>query len=467
MFESQLAIDIPVAEKTKIIIGAEAIVPKHLVNMDKLRKLLTVVSIDMGYGNFKVELWHEDMYGNVIIPRYYAMKVFSGRTDIEFEYRVSEGTRVDFPSFAGTLRPVQAQFAPDVLSAMKNEMNLGGLVNFAVGGGKTIFALYLASMLGLKTLVIVHKEFLMDQWTEKILGNPAKGIPAFLPGARVGRIQQNVCDVKDKHVVLGMVHSLAMKDSYPVSIYDEFGLVITDESHRMSAATFSLAGPKFSAKYRLALTATPDRKDGTKNVFMYHIGPMLAQYNVENLAPIIKRVFLDEVKFREGFNPDVIPMGRLMTMLGKHQRRNQVIANQIVDAAVAGRKSITMSHRLEQLDILKDYITAILKSRGMDLRITMGKYVGGMTQTALDNSATKDIILSTYTMASEGLDIPDLDTIFLATPMSSVLQSIGRILRACDEKKKPIVVDFIDKSIGLCVKMYKKRMKLYQSKGWK
>jgi superfamily II DNA or RNA helicase len=194
---------------------------------------------------------------------------------------------------------------------------------------------------------------------------------------------------------------------------------------------------------------------------------MLAQYNVENLAPIIKRVFLDEVKFREGFNPDVIPMGRLMTMLGKHQRRNQVIANQIVDAAVAGRKSITMSHRLEQLDILKDYITAILKSRGMDLRITMGKYVGGMTQTALDNSATKDIILSTYTMASEGLDIPDLDTIFLATPMSSVLQSIGRILRACDEKKKPIVVDFIDKSIGLCVKMYKKRMKLYQSKGWK
>src|ERR1039458_8853372 len=281
MFESQLAIDIPVAEKTKIIIGAEAIVPKHLVNMDKLRKLLTVVSIDMGYGNFKVELWHEDMYGNVVIPRYYAMKVFSGRPDVEFEYRVSEGTRVDFPSFDPNL------------------VHLGGLVNFAVGGGKTIFALYLASMLGLKTLVIVHKEFLMDQWTEKILGNPAKGIPAFLPGARVGRIQQNVCDVKDKHVVLGMVHSLAMKDSYPVSIYDEFGLVITDESHRMSAATFSLAGPKFSAKYRLALTATPDRKDGTKNVFMYHIGPMLAQYNVENLAPIIKRVFLDEVKFRD------------------------------------------------------------------------------------------------------------------------------------------------------------------------
>jgi superfamily II DNA or RNA helicase len=464
MFD-QTPFDFDIKTKQKIIIGSEAEVPKSLVDMEKLKKLLTVISVDTGYGNYEVKMYRELM-DTVIIPRYYALKIFKSRPDVEFEYRLSEGNKVRFPEFVGALRPVQQDFSQETLAAIKDPFTLGGIVNFAVGTGKTVYALWLASQLGLKTLVIVHKEFLMDQWVERILGNPAKGIPAFLPGAKVGRIQQSVCDVEGKHIVLGMVHSLAMKDDYPASIYDEFGLIIIDESHHMSSPLFSQAIPKFNAKYRIGLSATPKRKDGTENVFLYNVGPIVAKYSVENLAPVIKRVFLDEVKFKEGFNSFKVPMGRIVTFVAKHQKRNMAIAGQITAAVKAGRKSIIMTDRLEQLDILKDYITSILMSEGLNLKYSIGKYVGGMKQAALDNTGEKDIILSTYQMGAEALDIPALDTIFLVTPKSDVLQSVGRILRTCDGKKQPIVVDIVDRSIPLFIKMYEKRMKLYKTKGW-
>jgi hypothetical protein len=446
-------------EKIKIEIGSMAKVPKKAVSLEKLRSILTLVSKDSGFGSYKVQLFDE--YPDyVMIPRYYAMKVFKSRSDVEFSFNLSEGEKIEkFPKFIAELRTLQKELAPHALKQILDEKNLGGILNLAVGTGKTVLALWIASQIKLKTLVIVHKEFLVNQWRERI--------NEFLPDAKVGRIQQDECEVFGKDFVIGMVHSLALIDRYPRSIYDMFGLVIVDETHRMAAPTFSQALPKFNSKYRVGLSATVARKDEMEDVFKHSIGPIVVVHSYEDLAPQVKRVFSSDVQFAPTFPLDRIPLGRLITIISKNQKRNRLIAGQIAGAAKANRKVIVMSDRLAQLTELKELIRAILNQDGLDAKYSMGFYVGGMDEASLKASADKDIILSTFQMAKEGLDIPDLDTIILATPKGDILQAIGRILRVHDTKKEPIVVDIIDKEVKPCMLMYYKRMRLYKSKGWK
>jgi hypothetical protein len=360
--------------KHKIIIGAQAIVPVELVNEDKLRRILTIISIDSGYGNFQVELFKFNGDGTVSIPRYYAMKVFSGREDIEFEYQLSNGRPIEkFPEFKGELREGQKEVLEQTLAGVRNPLQLGGVVNLPVGSGKTVFGLYVASVLKLKTLVIVHKDFLVDQWKMRI--------EEFLPDARVGRVQQDNCDIENKDIVVGMVHSLAMKEDYPQYMYREFGLIISDEVHRCAAPMFSQALPKFNARYRVGLSATVKRRDGTENVFFYSIGPIVAHDDVEEIAPKIKRVFTSNFQLAP-LKMD-IPLSRLISMCAKNYSRNMIIVGQIVGAVKSSRKIIVMSHRLDQLHILENLINSVLVSEGLHLKYSIGYYFGGMSRSRI------------------------------------------------------------------------------------
>jgi hypothetical protein len=237
---------------------------------------------------------------------------------------------------------------------------------------------------------------------------------------------------------------------------------ISGNCHRTAAPMFAKAIPKFNARIRIGLSATPKRKDGTENVFFYQIGPIVAVANTENLSATVKRVFSTDIKVLSSG----MSLQRLLNYVVKHQGRNTLIANQIVSAVKADRKIIVMSHRLNQLDLLEQLIKALLAIDGSQMKYSIGKYIGGMSESALKNSAAKDIILATWTMAKEGLDIPALDTLVMATPMGDVLQGVGRILRMDDDKKRPIVVDIVDRNVPIFMNMYHARMRLYEQKGW-
>jgi superfamily II DNA or RNA helicase len=106
----------------------------------------------------------------------------------------------------------------------------GGLLELPCAWGKTSGSLYILSQIKKKTIVIVHKEFLMNQWIERI--------QQFLPKARVGKIQGPIIDIDDKDIVIGMLQSLSMKE-YPTSTFESFGLTIIDEVHHISSEVFS------------------------------------------------------------------------------------------------------------------------------------------------------------------------------------------------------------------------------------
>ena len=206
-----------------------------------------------------------------------------------------------------------------------------------------------------------------------------------------------------------------------------------------------------------------------EQVIFDHVGPIVSkteEYEVKPEVYIIERdCGLNPKSFdtwRGGKPTGQINMARLINKLAKDRDRNGMIASQIAQALDADRKVLVLSERLNQLDDLLDLTYLMLTKTGKKL----DKYVGGMDRDAREVSAKADGIFATYHLAAEGLDIPDLDTLVMASPRSNIEQSVGRILRVHDDKKAPIVLDFVDTDLGVCVRMAEKREQTYHWHGW-
>jgi hypothetical protein len=176
------------------------------------------------------------------VPHYYGLETFGNPK----EYKISQGENIDV-DFVGSLRDYQEPVVKKYVDCVTNyggESGGGGLLELPCAWGKTSASLHIISQLKKKTLVIVHKEFLLNQWVERI--------QQFLPTARVGRIQGQIIDIENKDIVIGMLQSLSMKE-YPASVFESFGLTIIDEVHHISSEVFSNSLFKLVTKYMLGL----------------------------------------------------------------------------------------------------------------------------------------------------------------------------------------------------------------------
>lgn len=306
------------------------------------------------------------------------------------------------------------------------------LGDFTVTHNTTI-SLNIISRLKKKTLVIVHKEFLLNQWVERIL--------QFLPSARVGRIQGQVIDIEDKDIVIGMLQSLSMKE-YPETMFESFGLTIIDEVHHISSEVFSRALFKIVTQYMLGLSATMERKDGTTYVFKMFLGDVVYKGSRDEEHDVCVRAIqyvVDDAEFNETEvdfrgNPKFSTM---ITKLCSYNRRSDFIVRVLKDLLQEQptKQIMVLSHNRSLLTYIYEAVTHFKIA-------TIGYYVGGMKQTALQDTETKLIVLATYAMAAEALDIKTLSSLVMVTPKTDIVQSVGRILRVKHEK--PIVVDIVD-----------------------
>jgi len=420
-----------------------------------IKKDLTVnpfVVGDFGNGNEKRFSLFMESPNSIYIPRFYAQDKFGNPT----KSKMDEGEQINL-SFNGSLRNEQNPIIQLYKEACEEKG--GGLISLKCGGGKTVLALYIIAMLQKKTIVIVHKDFLMTQWRDRI--------QQFLPEARIGKIQQNTIDIEDKDIVLAMVQSLSQKE-YEPDVFSSFGLAIFDECHHLGAEVFSKSMAKVSSKYMLGLSATPDRKDGLRKVFEWYIGPMVYSSKKDiNKDYIETRIYeyydddpqyskIDTIYTKNGPKPC---MPRMINNISYHVPRNLFINNIIKQEYETGRKILVLGDRREYLNTTEKWI----KENIGDI---VGQYVGGLKPSELRDSQEKDIILGTFSMASEGMDIPKLNTIILASPKSDVIQSIGRILREKADARKfhPLVIDFKDThpNLSLFTKQCDKRIAFYK-----
>ena len=376
------------------------------------------------------------------LPRFYGEKKYG----ISTINNIEEGDNIDI-QFKGDLREEQKPIEEIYL---KNAYEKGGgIISIRCGGGKTVLALHIASILRKKTVVVVHKDFLMTQWRDRIL--------EFLPGARIGKIQQNTIDIEDKDIVLAMVQSLSMKE-YEEGIFNTFGLAIFDECHHLGAEVFFRSMGKVASKYMLGLSATPKRKDGLSKVFEWYIGDIvyLQKKKNEDYAEVqlIDCNFNNEQYNKEEINFRKEPcMPKMINNICNFLPRTELIVELILKYNKEGRNVLILSDRRGHLECMYNLLEG--KSRGY--------YVGGMNPDQLRESQEKDILLATFSMAAEGMDIPKLDTVILSSPKSDVEQSIGRIFRkkASDRQFHPLIIDLQD-NFSMFQKQCGKRLLLYR-----
>lgn len=360
------------------------------------------------------------------LPRAYGTKKFG----IANEIRISHGLPIDL-KFAGTLKDKQEFIVNKFIKHLEN--NFGGLLDIYCGFGKTVLTLKLISMLKLKTLVIVHKGFLADQWVERC--------EEFLPGVKIGRIQGPIIDIEGKDIVIGMLQTLSMHE-FPEDQFSDFGFTVVDECHHMSAEVFVRALEKIVTKYILGLSATMTRKDGLTKVFKMFMGDIVhKEVRPQDNIVTIKGVYFttndedfSEVPLDYRGNP---MYSSLISKLCKFNHRSELILRILKNELEnnINQQVLILSHQKNLLS----YLYKGIEHRNI---ASVGYYIGGMKQQDLKISENKKIVLATYQMAAEALDIKSLSTLILATPKSDIVQAVGRILRV--KHDNPLVIDIID-----------------------
>lgn len=393
-----------------------------------------------------------------IMPRYFGVKKYG---NLEYKEPVKD---INI-QFNGSLRPYQENIVNECISKIK--LNGGGIISIPCGGGKTVISIYIACKLNIKTLVVCHKSFLLNQWIERI---------EQFTNASVGIIRQNKIDI-DKDIVVGMLQSIAMKD-YDSDIFNNFGLVIFDECHHTPAKIFSKCLMKTNFKYTIGLSATPNRLDGMTKVMNWYLGDLIYKMEKKEDSNVYVKLFnftCNDPLFKEKnswFQGKMRPnIPKMITNITNINDRNKIINDIIQElSTLQGRKILILSHRIEHLNTLKklcdDSINNKINNKEIiDNEITTAKYIGGMKEADLEISAQADIIFASYALAEEGLDIDGLNTLILATPKVNIIQSIGRIMRKPIKEGDvyPVIVDIVD-NLSMFTSWGFKRDKYYNSK---
>eukprot|EP00873_Tetraselmis_striata_P033757 jgi/Tetstr1/454021/TSEL_040940.t1 len=361
--------------------------------------------------------------------------------------------------FAGDLRETQRAPVAAFLEAARDPLRRGGIINMACAAGKTVMGIHIACELGLKTLVLVHKEFLARQWQERI--------EQFAPGARVGRIQGKAFDVEGRDIVIAMVQTMAVRD-FDEDAFDGFGTVIVDECHHMSAEVFSRALHRVNFRHSLGLSATLQRPDGLSHVFQWFLGGVVYRTRRprEEVEVALREFRSDDPRYCQELFVfgQQLNMARMISNVCGFAPRTDAVAGWILDSLAErpGSRVLVLSERRSHLREMDDAV------RARDATVTTGFYVGGMKQEDLKASESRRVVFGTFAMASEGMDIPALDTLVLASPKSEIEQPVGRILRVRADKRErvPRVIDVVD-AFSVFRAQAAKRQRYYQKCGYR
>ena len=300
----------------------------------------------------------------------------------------------------------------------------------------TVMALKIISLMAKKTLIVVHKEFLLNQWIERIT--------EFLPTAKVGRIQGPIFDSEGKDIVIGMIQTLYDREFHQ-GAFDDFGFTVVDEVHRIGSSQFSKTLIRLQSPNYLGITATLERKDGlTRGIHMF-MGKLIYSETDRNtdivnvrgivyVAPPSETEFNDVVTDFRG-NP---MFSTMISKLCAFAPRTQFILRVLRDLIQENPEAqiLVLGHNrcilVELYDEIEDTKFA-----------TAGFYLGGMKEAKLKESTEKQIILGSFSMCSEGFDHKNLSILVMITPKTDIIQSVGRILR--QKHENTVIVDIIDK----------------------
>ncbi len=366
-------------------------------------------------------------------------------------------------TFQGELRPEQIVAAQAMLAQDT------GVLAATTAFGKTVVAAWLIAQRGVNTLVLVHRRQLQQQWIERLsifLGMPVGAI------GRIGGGRDKPTGLLDVAVIQSLVRNGLVDD-----LVGNYGHLIVDECHHLSAQSFELVARQAKAKFVTGLSATVTRKDGHHPIIFMQCGPVRYRVHAKQRAaahPFKHTVMVRPTDFRplRPANPNVrLQFHELYEELIGDEERNRLICHDLIQTLREGRSPLVLTERNEHLDSLAKQL-----AREVQHLVVLR---GGMRKKELDAISGRlasipaeeaRVILATGRYVGEGFDDARLDTLFLTLPVSwhgTIAQYVGRLHRLYDGKREVRVYDYADLNVPMLSRMFDRRGRGYEAIGYK
>ncbi len=405
----------------------------------------------------------EDLPRHVALPRGCLEEVVWLLEDhgmaVEVEDRRLFGSTIQV-RFRGELRPDQERA---VQALVPHDT---GILSGTTAFGKTVAAIWMIAHRGVNALVLVHRRQLLDQWRERLaafLDLPREAIGHM--GGGKGR--------RTGHIDVAILQSVNRKGEVN-DLVAQYGHVIVDECHHVSAVTFEQVLRKVKARYVLGLTATPIRKDGHHPIIVMQCGPIRFRERARNAAaarPFEHVVIPRETAFRMPRGPEEPSIQALYAAMIREGDRDRLILDDLLQALEAGRSPLLLTQRVEHLERLADQLKGLVRHL-LVLKGGMGK---GQREEAARVLASipegeERVLLATGPYIGEGFDDARLDTLFLAMPISwrgTLQQYVGRLHRLYEGKREVQVYDYADVHVPMLARMYRRRLEGYRAMGYR
>jgi superfamily II DNA or RNA helicase len=388
-----------------------------------------------------------------------------------FEDKTNHGRAISI-HFNGELRENQ-QEAVNALAT-----NNTGVLSATTAFGKTVAAIGLIAEHSVNTLILVHTKALLDQWMQRL--------EQFLvidnvPVIEKGKHKKNLSPIGTLSSTGNKLHGIidialmqsCITDGEVKPFVKDYGLVIADECHHVSAVNFEQILKAVNARYVYGLTATPIRKDGHQPIIFMQCGPI--RYNADARSQMRDQTFQRLLVPRfTPFRPvsgEDLSFTKVAQQLAEDEYRNLFIVKDVIEALKDGRSPIILTSRTAHVEILANLlkphcpnvITLVGSESTKEKRQKM-EYLQSIPSTE------PLVIVATGKYVGEGFDYARLDTLFLVSPVAwkgIVAQYAGRLHREFDGKEDVQIYDYIDIRVPVCESMYRKRLKGYASIGYR
>lgn len=467
----------PVPAKLELVLANEIYIAKDELSPGLSNRLIRLAAFQNSefykaqamrlptYGKPRIITCAEDHGQHIGLPRGCMDDVLRLLTDLKIKAGIRDERKAGTPvelTFLGQLKPEQ-QAAADVM--LDHDI---GVLSASTAFGKTVVAAWLVAKRGVNTLILVHRRQLQQQWIDRLstfLNIAAKDI------GRIGGGKKKPTGIVDVGIIQSLVRKGIVND-----LVEQYGHVIVDECHHLSAASFEQVARRAKAKFITGLSATVTRKDGHHPIIFMQCGPV--RHRVSSKEQAAARPFEHVVIVRPtGFqptapaDPDVrIQFHSLYDQLIADDLRNRMICDDVVAAVREDRSPILLTERNEHLDLLYRQ----LESRVSNLIVLRG----GMSTKELAEVANRlreipdsepRVLIATGKFIGEGFDDARLDTLFLALPVSwqgTIAQYAGRLHRLHERKHEVRVYDYADLDVPMLSRMFDRRCRGYEAIGY-
>jgi len=360
--------------------------------------------------------------------------------------------------FTGELRPNQKEA---VCSLLKHDT---GVLAAGTAFGKTVVAAWMVAKRKVNTLILVHRQQLMEQWQERL------AMFLNVPINQIGLIGAG----KDKPkgiIDIAMLQTL-FRQGEVKDLVANYGQVIADECHHIAAFSFEQVMKHVKAQYVLGLTATPTRKDGHHPIIIMQCGPIRYRTNPKDAAaesPFQHVVKIRHTNFHMSYESALPHISDVYGALACDEQRNALIVEDVRQALEQGATPLLLTERTQQVEILAEklrpYVEHVIVMKG-----GLGKKKRKERLEQIDQAQTgKRVIIATGRYIGEGFDDSKLDALFLTMPVSwqgTLQQYVGRLHRNHDNKHIVRVYDYVDRNVPVLFKMHQRRLKKYPAIGY-